>query len=74
MRELKVAYGRSSKAKTWKNDSGITVDNIGQSDSDVRLDTELAAKYYDALSTLLGSFDFGDESRVSLSQIGRAHV
>ena len=50
---------------------GITVDNIGQSDSDVRLDAELAAKYYDALSTLLDSFDFGDESRVSLSLLSR---
>ena len=54
-----------------KVEIGIMVDNIGQSDSDVRLDTELAAKYYDALSTLLDSFDFGDESRVSLSLLSR---
>jgi uncharacterized protein (TIGR00255 family) len=54
-----------------KVEIGITVDNIGQSDSDVRLDAELAAKYYDALSTLLDSFDFGDESRVSLSLLSR---
>ena len=54
-----------------KVEIGIMVDNIGQSDSDVRLDTELAAKYYDALSTLLDSFDFGEESRVSLSLLSR---
>ena len=54
-----------------KVEIGITVDNTGQSDSDVRLDTELAAKYYDALGKLLESFDFGDESRVSLSLLSR---
>ena len=54
-----------------KVEIGIMVDNIGQSDSDVRLDTELAAKYYDALNTLLDSFDFGEESRVSLSLLSR---
>ena len=54
-----------------KVEIGIMVDNIGQSDSDVRLDMELAAKYYDALSTLRDSFDFGDESRVSLSLLSR---
>ncbi|MBR2707409.1 MAG: YicC family protein [Mogibacterium sp.] len=54
-----------------KVEIGIMVDNIGQSDSDVRLDMELAAKYYDVLSALRDSFDFGDESRVSLSLLSR---
>ena len=54
-----------------KIEIGIMVDNIGQSDSEVRLDKDLAAKYYDALSTLRDSFDFGDESRVSLSLLSR---
>jgi len=49
----------------------VTVDNAGQSDSDVRLDKDLAAKYYDALSTLRDSFDFGEESKVSLSLLAR---
>ena len=43
-----------------KAEVNVTVDNIGQSDSDVKLDGELAAKYYDALSALKDSFDFGD--------------
>ena len=54
-----------------KVEIGIMVDNIGQSDSDVRLDKELASKYYTALSTLLDSFDFGEESRVSLSLLSK---
>jgi uncharacterized protein (TIGR00255 family) len=54
-----------------KVEVSVNVDNIGKSDSDVRLDRELAAKYYDALSTLHDSFDFGDESRVSLSLLSK---
>lgn len=69
--EEAVKSAVKERAHRGKIDVGIMVDNIGQSDSDVRLDTELAAKYYDALSTLLDSFDFGDESRVSLSLLSR---
>ncbi len=54
-----------------KVEISVTVDNTGQSDSDVRLDRDLAARYYDALSTLKDSFDFGDESKVSLSLLAK---
>lgn len=54
-----------------KVEVSVTVDNAGQSDSDVKLDEELAAKYYDALSALRDSFDFGEESKVSLSLLAR---
>jgi uncharacterized protein (TIGR00255 family) len=54
-----------------KVEVSISVDNIGQSDSDIRLDKDLAAKYYDVLSELAGSFEFGDESRVSLNLLSR---
>ena len=54
-----------------KAEVSVSVDNVGQSDSDVRLDADLAAKYYDVLSTLKDSFDFGEESKVSLSLLAR---
>ena len=54
-----------------KVEVSVSIDNAGQSDSDVKLDADLAAKYYDALSTLRDSFDFGEESKVSLSLLAR---
>ena len=60
--------GRIHRGKVEVN---VTVDNIAKSDSDVRLDKELAARYYDALAELRDSFDLGDESHVSLSLLSR---
>ena len=54
-----------------KVEVSVSVDNIGQSDSDIRLDKDLAAKYYDVLSELASSFEFGEESRVSLNLLSR---
>ena len=54
-----------------KVEVSVSVDNIGRSDSDVRLDKELAARYYSVLSELKDSFDFGEESRVSLSLLSK---
>ena len=54
-----------------KVEVNVSVDNVGQSDSDVRLDRDLAAKYYEALDSLRDSFDFGEESKVSLSLLAR---
>ena len=54
-----------------KVEVSVSIDNAGQSDSDVKLDADLAAKYYDALSTLRDSFEFGEESKVSLSLLAR---
>lgn len=54
-----------------KVEVGVTVDNTGKSDTAVRLDKELAARYYEALSELRDSFDFGEESHVSLSMLAK---
>ncbi len=54
-----------------KVEVSVSVDNIGKSDSDVRLDKELAARYYSVLSELKESFDFGEDSRVSLSLLSK---
>lgn len=69
--EEKVKAAVKERVHRGKVEISVMVDNIGQSDSDVRLDAELASKYYDVLNTLLESFDFGDESRVSLSLLSR---
>ncbi len=54
-----------------KVEVSVSVDNTGKSDSDIRLDKELAARYYNVLSELRDSFDFGEESRVSLSLLSK---
>ena len=54
-----------------KVEVSVSVDNISRSDSDVRLDKELAARYYSVLSELKDSFDFGEDSRVSLSLLSK---
>lgn len=54
-----------------KVEVSVSVDNIGQSDSDIRLDKDLADKYYAALSELAEGFEFGEESRVSLNLLSR---
>ena len=54
-----------------KVEVNVSIDNIGQSDSDIRLDKELAAKYYNALSELAESFEFGEESHISLNLLSR---
>ena len=59
------------KLHRGKVEINITVDNTGQSDSSVVLDRDLASRYYDALTELKDSFDFGDESRVSLSLVAK---
>ena len=41
-----------------KVEVSVSVDNIGKSDSDIRLDKELAARYYNVLSELRDSFDY----------------
>ena len=59
------------KLSRGKVEVNVSIDNAGKSDSDVKLDADLAAKYYDALSTLRDSFEFGEESKVSLSLLAR---
>ena len=69
--EESIKSSIKSRLHRGKVEVNVSVDNIGQSDSDIRLDKELAAKYYEVLSDLAGSFEFGDESRVSLNLLSR---
>ncbi|MBR0308538.1 MAG: YicC family protein [Mogibacterium sp.] len=54
-----------------KVEINVTVDNIGQSDSDVVLDKELAAKYYAALTELSETFEVGELTGPSLSLLAK---
>lgn len=54
-----------------KVEVSVSVDNTGTGDTDVRIDKELAARYYAALSELKESFDFGEDSHVSLSMLAK---
>ena len=69
--EEKIKAAVKERLHRGKVEVAVTVDNTGVSDSDVRLDKDLASKYYAALSELLGSFEFGEESRVSLSLLSK---
>ncbi|MBR2675127.1 MAG: YicC family protein [Mogibacterium sp.] len=60
-----------SRLHRGKVEVNISVDNTGQSDSDIRLDRDLAAKYYEALRELESSFEFGEDSHVSLNILSR---
>lgn len=55
-----------------KIEVSVSVDNFGQSDSDIRLDRDLASKYYNALKELKENFDLGGEqSEISLGLLAR---
>ena len=54
-----------------KVEVSVMVDNFGTSDADVRLDKDLAGKYYRILTELSEEFHTGDASGVSLSLLAR---
>ena len=55
-----------------KIEVGVTVDNFGTSDTDIRLDAALAKRYYDVLHELSETLDFGlFEDQVSLGLIAK---
>ena len=54
-----------------KTEVSVSIDNIGKSDADIMLDKDLATKYYNALSELEQSFEFGEDSHVSLNILSR---
>lgn len=54
-----------------KIEVSVIVDNFGVSDADVRLDKDLAAKYYKALNELSETFEVGDLTGPSLSLLAK---
>ena len=54
-----------------KAEVSVSVDNFGVSDADVRLDKDLAGKYFKALTELSETFEVGDLTGPSLSLLAR---
>ena len=59
-----------SKLYRGKIEVSVSVDNFGQSDADIRLDKDLAKKYYAALQELNETCELG-ESQISLSLLAK---
>ena len=60
-----------SRLSRGKIEVSIMIDNFGISDADVRLDKDLAGKYYRALNELSEEFEIGDLNGPSLSLLAR---
>lgn len=69
--EEKIKGVVKSKLSRGKIEVSVMVDNFGVSDADVRLDKDLARKYYEALNELSESFDMGEHSGPSLSLLAK---
>ncbi|MBE6042189.1 MAG: YicC family protein [Clostridiales bacterium] len=69
--EEKIKAAVKTRLSRGKIEVSVTVDNYGTSDADVRLDKDLAAKYYDALNELSETFEVGDIVGPSLGLLAR---
>ena len=69
--EEKIKSVIKSRLSRGKVEVSVSVDNFGVSDSDVRLDKDLAAKYYAALSELSEAFEIGELTGPSLSLLAK---
>ena len=69
--EDKIKAAVKEKLLRGKIEVSVTVDNFGESDADVRLDKDLAAKYYNALQELSQTFEIGELTGPSLSLLAK---
>jgi len=69
--EEAVKAAIKEKLHRGKVEVSISVDNSGRSDNDVRLDKDLAAKYYAALTELSVTFEAGDLTGPSLGLLAK---
>ena len=69
--EESIKSAIKDKLHRGKIEVSVMVDNTGESDSDVRLDKDLALKYHAALTELSGILDQGDQTGPSLSLLAR---
>ena len=69
--EESIKRAIKDKVHRGKVEVNVSVDNIGQSDSDVLLDKELAAKYYSALTELSETFEIGEQVGPSLGLLAK---
>ncbi len=69
--EESIKKAIKEKVHRGKVEVNVSVDNIGQSDSDVVLDKDLAAKYYNALTELSETFEIGELTGPSLGLLAK---
>ena len=69
--EEKIKALIKEKLSRGKVEVSVMVDNFGVSDADVRLDRDLAGKYYKALQELGRDFELGENAGPSLSLLAR---
>ncbi len=69
--EESVKAAIKEKLSRGKIEVSVIVDNYGVSDVDVRLDKDLASKYYDALTELSEMFEAGETMGPSLGLLAR---
>lgn len=69
--EEKIKAAIKNKLSRGKIEVSVSVDNFGVSDADVRLDKDLAGKYYRALSELSETFEIGELTGISLSLLAK---
>ena len=69
--EEKIKSAVKNGLSRGKIEVSVSVDNFGVSDADVRLDKDLASKYYAALTDLSETFEVGELTGVSLSLLAK---
>jgi len=69
--EEKIKAAIKAKLSRGKIEVSVSVDNFGVSDADVRLDKDLAGKYYKALMDLSETFEIGELMGPSLSLLAK---
>ena len=69
--EEKIKSVIKNKLFRGKIEVSVSVDNLGVSDADVRLDKDLAGKYLKALNELSETFEIGELTGPSLSLLAR---
>ena len=67
--EEKIKSAVRERLQRGKIEVSIYVDDFGQSENDVRVNTEAAGKYYAALKTLKDSFVFDGDDSISLRML-----
>lgn len=67
--EEKIKSIVKNKLSRGKIEITVTVDNFGISDTDIRLDMDLASRYYDALKELNKNLELDNDKDISLSLI-----
>lgn len=69
--EEKIKSLIKTKLYRGKVEVAVSVDNIGKSNGDIRLDNDLAKKYYDALGELSDTLGMDKKEAISLSLVAR---